>query len=163
MIRYYWNRYSPFVAGALLVLLAVSYFSCSPEVVTIEKPTVEIKETIKRDTVLRTIEVTNEIYIPVSAPTLNTATRAVLDTVIKQDSAQASLHVEFNKETENFENVMAAFEVPVATMEVTVYRDREIRIEIPSEVEKPDTDDLQWFGLGSVVGVLLTIIGVLAL
>lgn len=161
-IKEYWNKYSYYLAGGLLGLILFVWFSkCDPDTVTIEKPTVQIKEVRHTDTVLRTIEITNRIYIPVSEPTLNTSERATLDTVIRKDSAEAMLHVEFNKVDETWENVTAAFTVPVTTRELTKYVDRQTTIEIPVPTE--DTDDLQWFGLGSIVGVLITIIGVLAL
>lgn len=158
----YWSKYSYYLAGGLLGLLLFTWFSkCDPDTVTIEKPTVQTKVVRYTDTVLRTIEITNRIYIPISEPTLNTAERVTLDTVIRKDSAEAMLHVEFNKVSETWENVMAAFTVPVTYKEYTKYVDRETTIEVPIPTE--DTDDFQWFGLGSLVGVLLTIIGVLAL
>lgn len=161
-MRKLWDEYGPYAASALLAFLLVSLFvKYDPEVVTIEKPTVQIKETVKTDTLLREIVVENQIYIPVMKPVLNTDTRAVLDTVVRRDSASATLHVEYNKVDATFENVMAAFEVPIEVRELTIYKDREIRIEIPTEIEKPDTDDFQWFGLGGVFGVLATIIAVL--
>ncbi len=123
-----------------------------------------IVEKTRTDTVIKTIEITNRIYIPVSEPTLNTPSRATLDTVVRKDSAEAMLHVEYNKVDERFENVMAAFTVPVEIRELTKYVDREIRIEIPVPTPTPtDTDDLQWFGLGSLVGVLVAIIGAISL
>jgi hypothetical protein len=156
----------PFYRLALPIILAASVViaflfgrGCDEPVEPL-KPTVEIVERTHTDTVTKRVVVQNNVYIPVATPTLNTSERATLDTVIHKDSASASLHVEYNKVAETYENVMAAFTVPVVWKELTKFVDREIRTEIPYAVPAPSYKTA-WFGYGSVFGLMLGLIGYL--
>ncbi len=156
-------KFIPYLLGALAVAMFFLGRGCEPEPRPIIKPEVTVKEVRRTDTVTVEVHVHHKEYIAIASPSLLTESRAILDTTVKRDSMEAFLHTEYNLDSSRFENTMMAFTAKPQIKVLKEYVDRELIITNTVEVEKPDTDDWTWGGIGSIIGILITIIGAIAL